>query len=206
MKKLFYLLPLSLLMMACGESNDALNDPLTGSEDIDNAVHSFADGEATNGEQYFSGVVAEVVKVDIKFREVEALDEIDGSKEQITQVLDSAIYLIAEARKALNLYKDKTWPERAGFHDLTMEWFASIEGLMNDYLYDLAEPMSRPDDTWTDEELDFYTEYTDAYSDYYEVDSRWVAFQYTFAAANNFELGGTIDEEAMVNEELSHME
>jgi hypothetical protein len=33
-----------------------------------------------------------------------------------------------------------------------------------------------------------------------------VAFQYTFAAANNFELGGTIDEDAMVDEELSHME
>ncbi len=209
MKKLIYVLPLAFTMMACGEGSSADDlslDSNSGIEDIDNAVHSFADGEASTAQQYFSGLVAEVVKVDVKFREVEALDEIDASEDKFNAVLDSAIVLIADGRKALDLYADKTWPKRAEFHDLTLEWFAAIEGMINDYLYDLAGPMSRADETWTDEELDFYTEYTEAYEDYYEVDARWVDFQYEFAAANNFELGGTIDEEAMVNEEVSHME
>lgn len=195
--------------MACGEGSSADDLSLgadSGIEDIDNAVHSFADGEAGTAQQYFSGLVAEVVKVDVKFREIEALDEIDASKDKFTAVCDSAVALIADAKKAMNLYSDKTWPKRAEFHDLTLEWFAAIEGMVNDYLYDLADPMSRPDETWTDEELDFYTEYTEAYEAYYDVDARWVDFQYEFAAANNFELGGTIDEEAMINEEVSHME
>ena len=42
----------------------------------------------------------------------------------------------------------------------------------------------------------------------FDVKGKWsvIDFQYEFAAANNFELGGTIDEEAMVNEEVSHMD
>ena len=74
MKKLIYVLPLAFTMMACGEgsSDDLSLDQNSGIEDIDNAVHSFADGEAGTAQQYFSGLVAEVVKVDVKFREVEA--------------------------------------------------------------------------------------------------------------------------------------
>ena len=208
MKRFFYVLPLAALLMACGEgaSDDALTDPLTGADDINAAVASFGDGGAHDGEAYFSGLVAEVVKVDVKFREVEALDEIDGSEKEITSVLDSAIHLIAEGRRAIDLYKDKTWPKRAEFHELTLEWFAAVETLINDYLYDLAEPMSRADESWTDEEVDFYTEYSEAYKAFYDIDNEWVDFQYEYAAANGFTLGGTIDEEAMVNEEISHME
>ena len=103
MKRFFYVLPLAALMMSCGEgaSDDALTEQLTGSEDINAAVASFGEGGAKDGEAYFSGLVAEVVKVDVKFREVEALDEIDGSEKDITNVLDSAIHLIAEGRKAM---------------------------------------------------------------------------------------------------------
>ncbi|MFT4602006.1 MAG: hypothetical protein ACI857_002192 [Arenicella sp.] len=208
MKKLFYVLPLAVLLMSCGEGSsddfDITED--SGVDDINDAVASFNEGGAYDAESYFEGLVAEVVNIDVKFREVEALDEIDGSEDDINGVLDSAIHYIANGRKALDMYSDKSWSKRAEFHELTLEWFASVEGLINDYLYELAEPMSRADETWTDEEIDFYTEYSEAYKGFYEIDNEWVDFQYEYAAANGFTLGGTIDEEALVDEELSHME
>jgi len=209
MKRLFYVLPVAVLLMACGEGSSddlALTEDSTV-EDLNNAVASFADGGAYDADTYFEGLVAEVVKVDVKFKEVEALDEIDGSEEEINSVLDDAISSIAEGRKALDQYTDKPWPKRAEFHDLTLEWFAVVEGLVNDYLYDLAGPMSRADETWTQEEIDFYTEYSEAYKAYYEIDNKWVDFQYEYAAANNIKLSDeAIDEEAMIEEEMSHME
>ncbi|MCB9225373.1 MAG: hypothetical protein R2780_00465 [Crocinitomicaceae bacterium] len=208
MKKLFFVLPIaSVMLVSCGEStaNDALDGALTESGDIDAAVVSFADGGATDGEQYFSGVLAEVVEVDVKLREVKELDEMDATEEEIKTVLDDAIQMIKDARTAMDLYSDKSWPKRSELHDITLEWFAVVEALMNDYLYDLAEPMSRPDDTWTDEEIAFYEQYSEAYEGFYEVDERWVNFQHEYAAANGFELSGTIDEESMVNEEVSNM-
>lgn len=208
MKRLFYVLPMAVLMMSCGEGNETDAPELTGDadvEDINNAIQSFNEGGAYDGRSYFDGLLAEVVKVDVKFREVEALDEIDGSEEEITAVLDDAIELIEDGRKALDLYKNEDWPKRAEFHDLTIKWFASVEGLINDYLYELAEPMSRADETWTDEEIDFYTDYSEAYKGFYEIDNEWVDFQYEYAEANGFEIGGIIDEEAMVNEEMSNM-
>jgi hypothetical protein len=208
MKKLFYVLPIASVMFltACGEgdsSSDALDGEMTESGDFDAAVASFSEGGATDGEEYFSGVLAEVVEVDVKFREIKELDEIDATEEEITGVLDDAVQMIKDARAAMDLYTDKDWPKRAELHDLTLEWFSTVEALMNDYLYDLAEPMSRPDDTWTDEEIAFYEEYTVAYEGFYEVDSEWVEFQHEYAAANGFVLSGTIDEDALVEEEVS---
>lgn len=208
MKK-FYLAGLAamLLLASCGESSsadsDALDAPITDSEDVHEAAVSFREGGAYDGQSYFSGLLAEVIEADVKFREIQKLDEIDASEEEITNVLDSAKHQMGEARKALDLYANKDWPKRGEFHTLTLEWFDVVEGIMDDYLYELAEPMSRPDDTWSQEELDFYDEYVLAYDDYIDVDGRWVDFQYVYAAANGFEIGELIDEEAMVEEQVS---
>lgn len=197
-----------LLLGSCGESSsvdsDALNEMLTDSQDIQEAALSFGEGGATNGEEYFSGILAEVVEVDVKLREITQLDEMDATEEEINHVLDTTLSKIEAGRAAINLYTSESWPKRAEFHALTVEWFAAVEGLVNEFLYDLAEPMSRPDDTWSDEELAFYDEYLVGYEAYLEIDSRWVDFQYDYAAANGFTISGTIDEEAMVEEELSH--
>lgn len=195
----------ALILSSCGGGvdNSALDERLTASEDVEAAVASFSEGGATNGEEYFSGVLAEVVEVDVKFREVESLDEIDAAEEDITAVLDEAIEKIKSSRKSLDLYKNESWSKRQEMHDLTIEWFAVVEALINDYLYDLAEPMSRPDDTWTDEELLFYDDYATAYDEFLDVDGRWVDFQYVYAAANGFVISGTIDEDAMVEEEMA---
>jgi hypothetical protein len=205
MKKMYLAgIAAAMLLASCGESNDALGNQLSDAASVEEASKSFGEGGATNGEEYFSGIVAEVVGVDVKFREVTELDKMDASEEKIKEVLDDAKQRIADGRKALDMYSDKTWPKRKEFHDLTIEWFASIESLVDDYLYDLAAPMAKPDEEWTDEEVDFYNEYMVALEDYYEVDNRWVDFQYEYASANNFEIGGTIDEDAMVSEELEN--
>lgn len=209
MKKVFLAgLTAVLFLGSCGESadSDALTGALTDASDVQEAVKSFADGGATNGEEYFSGILAAVVDVDVKLREVMRMDEMDSPEDKINDVLDSTLAKIDAGRNAINVYKSESWPKRAEFHTLTMEWFATVENLVNDYLIDLAEPMSRADDTWSQEELDFYDEYLVAYEAYLEVDGRWVDFQYVYAAANGFTIEGTIDEEAMVDEELSAAE
>lgn len=184
--------------------SDALDIRLEDSDDIERAAISFGQGGATNGEEYFSGLLAEVVEVDVKLREVTSLDNMDASEEEIMKVLDSTLSKVEKGRASIQLYTDKSWPKRAEFHDLTVEWFDAVDGLVNDYLYDLAEPMSRPDDSWTDEEYEFYEEYVVALKAYYEIDNRWVEFQYEYADANGFEISGTIDEDSMVEEAISN--
>lgn len=203
MKRIFLAGLTALLFLgSCGEStnSEALTGSLTDTDDVQEAVKSFSEGGARNGEEYFSGILAAVVDVDVKLREVMRLDEMDSSEDKINDVLDSTLAKIEAGRKAISVYKSESWPKRAEFHDLTMEWFASVESLVNDYLVDLAEPMSRADETWSQEELDFYDEYLDAYEVYLDVDGRWVDFQYVYADANGFRIEGTIDEDAMVDE------
>ncbi len=136
----------SLFLFSCGENgglgsdDNGLNTPITDKESIDKAAKSFAEGGATDGREYFDGVLAEVVEVDVKFREVLSLDEMDASEKRIKKVLDTAISMIEGGREALAIYKDENWPKRKEMHNLTMEWFSSVESLINDYLYDLAGP------------------------------------------------------------------
>lgn len=211
MKKLLYVLPVSAMLLAsCGgstpsEGEKPLEQPMTDLEDFDAAVGSFADGEAANGEDYFFGVLAEVIAVDVKFNEIDALDEMDAEETKFHDVIDSGLYLIDNAREALDLYKDKDWPKRQELHDLTLEWFAAIEGLFNNHLKALAGPMSKPDEDWTTKETKMFDAYLEALDGYYEVDSRWVDFQYEFAAANGFELSDEnfIDVDALVEEDMS---
>ena len=85
MKKLFLILPLGLgLVSSCGNSgetevnNDALNEVMEDQDDFVEATISFEEGGATTGEEYFFGVQAEVVEIDVKLREIDDLDEMDA--------------------------------------------------------------------------------------------------------------------------------
>jgi hypothetical protein len=171
-------------------------------DDIHDAAAGFAEGLSTTGQGYFSGLLAEVIEVDVKFKEVERMNDMDATEEKIDETLDATLEKIEEGRAAIALYEGKSWPKRAEFHTLTEEWFDAVEGLVNDYLYDLSEQMSRPDEDWTDEEWVAYDDYLEALEAYYEVDTRWVEFQYDYADANGFEIGGTIDEDAMVDDAI----
>jgi hypothetical protein len=205
MKKIYLAGLVALLGLAsCGDSSnsDALTGQVTDAEGIQEAALSFGEGGATNGNEYFNGLVAAVVAVDVKFGELDLLDEKDASEDKIKAGIDSTLKKIEEGRAAIELYKDKTWPKRAEFHTLTVEWFATVENIVKTNVTPLVAAMAKPAEEMTDAEIDLYDAYVESLETYYEVDGRWVAFQYDYAAANGFEISGTIDETAIMNEEL----
>lgn len=196
-----------LLLGSCGGSSSEIdmNDVLTqdpGTNEIHDAAAGFSEGLSSTGQQYFSGLLAEVIEVDVKFKEVERMDDLDADAEKIKETLDATLNKIDEGREAIALYESENWPQRAEFHTLTEEWFDTIENLVNDHLYDLAEQLSRPEDTWTQDDWTTYEMYLVDLEAFYEVDKRWVAFQFIYADANKFEIGQPIDEEAMVNDAM----
>ncbi|MEX1000549.1 MAG: hypothetical protein WDZ35_00390 [Crocinitomicaceae bacterium] len=211
MKKVFYALPVAALMLwtSCGEGESEENvfdEAATDLADFDKTAKSFSEGGAKTGREYFLGVQAEVIEVDVKLREVNKLDQNNVAEEKIISVLDTALALIKDAKKAMEVYEAGTWPKQDELHQLTIDWFDVVADLIENHLYELAEPMSRPDDTWTDEEIARYDVYSEAYNSFYEIDNEWIDFQTVYADANNFKLKGTIDEDAMVDEEVANME
>lgn len=216
MKKFLMVVPVAALFLAsCGNGGsndvedlgydeDALDQRLEDKEDFDNAANTFAHGGAKDGKEYFFGVLAEVIEVDVQIQKIRTLDEIDAPEADFNATLDSCLQFCANGRKSLELYKDRTWPKRKELHDLTLEWYDHIEGLVKDHLRALAEPMSRPDETWTEDELNAYGEYLDAREEYLEVDERWVNFQYEYVEANGFQLSDeTIDVNALIEQDMA---
>lgn len=187
------------------EGTAELNNKLDNSTAIKEASVSFAEGGATNSGEYYSGLVSCIVEIDVKLREIIALDEQDATEKQILAVLDETISKVQAGRKSIGLYADRDWPKRAEFHTLTEKWFTTVEDLVNNHYRPMAEPMSRSMDTWTDEELAQYEVYLAAFDTYLDVDNEWIDFQEEYAAANEFTLEGTIDEEAMMEEELTNI-
>ena len=100
------------------------------------------------------------------------------------------------------MYKDKSWPKRAEFHVLTLEWFATIEKIVARNIIPLVEAMSKPSEKMSRAESREYDAYVSALEKYYDVDGRWVAFQYEYAAANGFVIEGIIDQDTLIDEEL----
>ena len=100
------------------------------------------------------------------------------------------------------MYKDKKWSKRAEFHVLTMEWFATIEKIVKTNLTPLVAAMAKPAEEMTRVESKKYDKYINALEKYYDVDGRWVAFQYQYAAANGFVIEGIIDQDALLDKEL----
>lgn len=206
MKKILIAIPaLALFFTACGDGKENnLENLLQDKEDFDKATVTFEEGGAENGEQYFFGVQAEVIEVDVKFREVEILDEENASVEKINAALDSVLVIIKDAKKSMKQYNGKDWPLQDELNDVTEEWFDGIKMLVDDYLRPLAPAFAKADEDWTDDEIDLYTEYLDAYDEYLEVDEEWVNFQYEYADANGFTFGAeTIDVDALVEEDMN---
>lgn len=207
MKNIFLVLPIGIALLAsCGgnTNNDALNEIMETKDDFDEAAVSFEKGGATNGEEYFFGVQAEVVEIDMKLREVDNLDEMDATEEEFKAHYDEMLEMVEHCKTAMNLYTGNDWPKRQELHDLTVEWVDGIKALINDYLLALAKPMSIPDEEWTDDDIALYDAYAEAYDAYIEIDNRWVDFQYTYASANGFELSDEgIDMDALIEEDMN---
>lgn len=162
-------------------------------------AESFGEGNAINGEDYYEGLLASALIIDYHLRLFNELDEKDAKKKETVNNSKLCLKRIKNLRKALKIYENNNWPLRAEFDKLTLRWVEAIENLIKTYIIPLAEPFSRPDDTWTDEELTFYDKYLVDFDKYLEIDEEWVAFQYTFANANNFIVEGTVDIEKWVN-------
>lgn len=174
---------------------------MNSNEDFVSAVELFYDGEASSGKEYYAGVLAEVVLIDLKYRIMEELDNVDASEREILNSINNCLDQINHCRFAIKQYADKKWPEKDELNRLTHRWINSIESMMDDYAKPLAAPMAKPDEEWNDEEFELYERWNDSYDAFLIVDDEWVQFQYVYAIANGFILDDeTIDIDGMVEE------
>ncbi len=193
------LICLLLTMNGFGQEN-TLDSSMVELPDFVMSCEAFEQGEASTGEQYFTGLLAEVIRIDVYYQKMIAADNRDASAQTITSIIDSALISIESTRKALDVYLDKDWPKRKTFHYLTIQWIEAMEAMLINYAKPLTIPMSRPDETWTDQEIEIYDEWLSTYELYLELDSHWVAFQNEYAEANGFTLGTeTIDIDELMN-------
>lgn len=208
MKNIIYIF-LTVLVASCNNADsnhDALNQThMTSNDDFHNAAVAFEDGGALDGYEFFVGVQAEVVEADVFFNEIDTLDKMNVDAARIVSNIDTIKVIAEHCKTAMNLYDDKNWPKRQELEDLTIEWLDVVVELCETYLRPLAVAMSKADEEWTDEELELYEKYIEAIDLYYDVDSRWVDFQYEYAAANNFEMTDQgIDINELINEDMSN--
>lgn len=187
MKKnvVFYLSLMLIFLFSCGSQEES-----TDENEVEVTVIPFEEGGSETAKDFFEGVLGQLNRVQEKLHLVLDLDLIDVSADSIDTELDSMKTSITIGKKTLKLYATATWKLKEEFESLTMEWYDAIELVARDYLQQLTEPMSRPDNTWTEEERAIYDAYAIAMDDFYKIDSKWISFQSEFATANGFELDG----------------
>ena len=187
MKNLVFIFSVLFLVLAsCGPESEKEEKTDENEPKID---LPYEQGGASTAEDYFKGLEAHLKRVDTKLRHIRDLDDLDASEDSIRTELDSIILLCAEDKEILKLYESKDWPKKKDLQELTISWYNAVESLVNDHFSKLAEPMSRPDDTWTESDKELYGAYETAYfEEFYVIDQDWVAFQKEFAAANNIPL------------------
>jgi len=182
-----------LLLLPCftvyGQIDESENEELKAYK---KDAEEFRKGEANSGESYFTGVLGNVILIDYYFRKFTILDYEDAPEKEFKENITICLSNCKELKKALPKYDKKEWPLREEFETITNNWVDSIEYLVKTYITPLAEPFSRPDDTWTEEELELHDTYLTAYDNYIIIDENWVDFQYEFAKNNNFLLEGQV--------------
>lgn len=167
-------------------------------QDLKDEAESFAQGNAADGFVYFQGILAQLVLIDLDIRRFEILDDKNASVKKITENGDTCLTSIKALHESMAFYTEASWPLREQMHENTVRWLNSVEILVNEYYFKMAEALSRSDDTWTDADWEFYERYLVAMENYYTVDEEWVEFQYEYAEANDFEIGWIIDEDALL--------
>jgi hypothetical protein len=172
-------------------------------EDYRVAMLSFHQGKATNAEEYFFGILAQVIWIDVKYNAVEYLDSANVSPTQFKLHFDFMNSMIEDCKRAMKTYEGRGWVKQKELQDLTVEWLDAMMLLVNDYMRPLAEAMSLPKTSWTTIHLALYEKFLLAREDYFDVDNRWVDFQYVYAAANGFDLSDeTIDLDPLIQEDI----
>lgn len=179
--------------------NDLSSLRLEDNDDFASASESFRQGRASSGEEFFSGLLAEIILVDVTYRTMEELDQDDAPAEEIHAMIDKCLEHIHASKMAISSYDENRWPKQKTFHVLSFAWLEGIGGMLENYARPLAEAMAKPDDAWTDAEYTIYESWQATYAVFLEVDENWVAFQHEYAEANGFTLSDeTIDVDALI--------
>jgi|GEM_PF-3349360 len=171
----------------------------SGVDDFKENARTLSNGEATDAVTYFDGVFGYIIQIDAHFNSFTALDEEDAALTEFNLTINLCRSLIFDLRKAMVLYQDKRWEKKSEFDKLTHKWVGIVEKILDKYIVQLAEPMSKPDSEWSDKELKLFNDkYLSAYETYLEIDQEWVDFQRIFANANYFTLGPEVDADSIL--------
>jgi hypothetical protein len=206
MKKLFLLILFGFAFSAPGASqpdDTALHGYIDDKEEYRVAMSSFHQGKATNAEEYFFGILAQVVWIDVKYNAVAYLDSANVNPNVFELHFDYMNSMIEDCKRAMKIYEGKGWKRQEELQQLTIEWLDAMMLLVNNYMRPLAKSMSIPENEWKDADHALYDKYITAREDYFEVDTRWVDFQYIYAHANGFELSDeTIDLDPLIQQDI----
>lgn len=168
-------------------------------QDFIRYAKKLTNGEVTNAQMYFEGVLGYVIQIDAYYMRFATLDEEDAKLVEFTKNVNQVRSLIFDVRKAMALYKGVNYSKKKEFDSKTNKWLKSIESLVEKYMVKLIEPMSRPDATWTAKELKFHDKkYLPALNKYFDIDQDWVDFQQVFAIANGFEISGEVNPDSIL--------
>lgn len=193
------------ILFLCGISFgqiESLEENIESYEDFERAAEMFYDGEANSGKGYFSGVLAEVILIDIQYQRIEVLDLEDAPEHEIMKTFDACLEQIIHCRTAIKQYSGENWPKKSELNQFTFQWISHVEAILNEFAKPLAKALAKPDDEWTDEELALYDDWVTKEADFLIVDDEWVDFQAVYAEANGFSLdeNATIDVQGMAGE------
>lgn len=178
---------------------DPLSETMEENTDFEIASESFRQGRASDGQEFYAGLLAEIILVDVAYRTMEELDADDAPAEEIHAMIDKCLEYIHASKMAIASYDENRWPKQKTFNLLSFAWLEGIAGMLENYAKPLAEAMAKPDDDWTDEEYAIYESWQAAYDVFLEVDNNWVMFQHEYAEANGFTLNEeTINVDALI--------
>ncbi len=161
-------------------------------EEFELALTSFENGEAVTAKQYFRGCLAGLILVENDLNLYQEMDDLNAPLADFTETTVRCLNRIKRTEDALKKYESQTWPLRVRLEVKTLNWMSEVKLLINTYLIELSEPLSRPEDTWNEENYAQYYLYRQAYDRYLLVDEAWIEFQYEFAEANDFQIEGVV--------------
>ncbi|MDG1913848.1 MAG: hypothetical protein P8I55_04560 [Crocinitomix sp.] len=164
---------LFFLFLCCGSSfaqHEPLDQKLITEEDLVAAAASFGQGNATNAVRYYKGILAGLVHIDQLLASYVIMDEADAPVCAFIENIVQTLSIIKQTKESLKLYKSEDWILHNEMEGKTLDWLNSVEGLMDDYMVKLAEPLSRADETWSEDEYKFYDKYLEAYDKFLAID------------------------------------
>lgn len=131
-------------------------------EEFELALTSFENGEAVTAKQYFRGCLAGLILVENDLNLYQEMNDLNSPLMEFTETTVRCLNRIKRTEDALKKYESQTWPLRVRLEVKTLNWLSEVKLLINTYLIDLSEPLSRLEDTWNEENYAQYYLYRQA--------------------------------------------